>query len=92
MTLYCTYWIRFVLDWPMREQPGTRWEYISGGVILLGASVGEAVGERIDLFGDRELFASLGLVMVSTAENGDTPNAGRPIDFLYTHVLASVRH
>src|SRR5262249_12694922 len=23
-------WIRFVLDWRMREQPGTRWEYVSG--------------------------------------------------------------
>ena len=29
-------WIRFVLDWRMREQPGTRWEYVSGDVILLG--------------------------------------------------------
>jgi CubicO group peptidase (beta-lactamase class C family) len=54
-------WIRFMLDWPMREQPGTRWEYVSGGVILLGAVVGSAVGERIDLFGDRELFAPLGI-------------------------------
>jgi CubicO group peptidase (beta-lactamase class C family) len=48
-----------MLDWPMREPPGTRWEYVSGGVILLGAVVGSAVGERIDLFGDRELFAPL---------------------------------
>jgi hypothetical protein len=31
------------------------------------------------------------LVIISTAENGYTPNASRPIDFLYTHVLASVR-
>ena len=31
------------------------------------------------------------LVVVSTAENGDTPNASRPIDFLYTHVLPSIR-
>ena len=54
-------WIRFMLDWPMREQPGTRWEYVSGGVILLGALVGAAVGERIDLFGDRELFAPMGI-------------------------------
>jgi CubicO group peptidase (beta-lactamase class C family) len=197
-------WIRFMLDWPMREPPGSRWEYVSGGVILLGAVVGAATGERIDLFGDRELFEPLGisgaywigglpdglphtggglfmrprdmakigtlmtdggrwmgrsvvsenwirestarivsrprtfgshavdygylwwildladpmnsraqagdiitasgargqwifavpreaLVMISTAENGDTPNASRPIDFLYTHVLASVR-
>ena len=55
-------WIRFMVDWPMREPPGTRWEYISGGVILLAAVVGSAVGERIDLFGDRELFAPLGIV------------------------------
>jgi CubicO group peptidase (beta-lactamase class C family) len=32
------------------------------------------------------------LVMVSTAENGDSPNANRPTDFLYTHVLRAVRH
>jgi CubicO group peptidase (beta-lactamase class C family) len=31
------------------------------------------------------------LAMISTAENGDTPNANRPTDFLYTHVLASPR-
>ena len=46
-------WIRFMLDWPMRDPPGTRWEYVSGGVILLGAVVGAAVGERIDLFEDQ---------------------------------------
>ncbi len=33
-------WIRFMVDWPMRDQPGARWEYVSGGVILLGAVVG----------------------------------------------------
>ncbi len=54
-------WLRFMLDWPMREPPGTRWEYVSGGVILLGGAVGAAVGERIDLFGDRELFGPLGI-------------------------------
>ncbi len=197
-------WVRFMLDWPMREAPGTRWEYVSGGVILLGAVVTAATGERVDLFGDRELFAPLGvqgaywigglpdglphtggglymrardmakigamvaaggrwqgrqvlsaswirestarvvsrprtfgahsvdygylwwildradpmnprpqpgdiitasgargqwifalpdedLVMVTTAENGETPNTIKPIDFLYTHVLASLR-
>jgi CubicO group peptidase (beta-lactamase class C family) len=193
-----------MLDWPMREAPGTRWEYVSGGVILLGGVVGAATGERVDLFGDRELFAPLGvtgaywigglpdglphsggglyirardlakigalmaaggrwqgrqvvseswirestqrivvrprtfgahavdygylwwlldladpmnprarpgdiitasgargqwmfavpeedLVMVSTAENGDTPNTIKPIDFFYTHVMGSIR-
>jgi hypothetical protein len=31
------------------------------------------------------------LVMISTAENGETPNSNKPADFLYTHVLASVK-
>jgi len=42
-------WIRFVLDWRMREQPGTRWEYVSGGVILLGAAIGAATSASIVL-------------------------------------------
>jgi CubicO group peptidase (beta-lactamase class C family) len=52
-------WLRFVLDWPMREPPGTRFEYVSGGVILLGGVIGAAVGERIDRFADRVLFGPL---------------------------------
>jgi CubicO group peptidase (beta-lactamase class C family) len=52
-------WIRFMVDWPMREQPGTRWQYISGNTILLGAIVGRATGQRIDQFLDEHLFAPL---------------------------------
>jgi CubicO group peptidase (beta-lactamase class C family) len=52
-------WIRFMLDWPMREPPGSRWEYVSGGVILLGAVVGRAVESRVDLLLDAELFSPL---------------------------------
>jgi CubicO group peptidase (beta-lactamase class C family) len=53
-------WIRFMLDWPMREPPGQRWEYVSGGVILLGAVIGRATGVPLDLLLDRELFSPLG--------------------------------
>jgi len=52
-------WIRFMLDWPMRETPGTRWQYTSGNTILLGAMVGRATGRRIDQFLDEQLFAAL---------------------------------
>jgi CubicO group peptidase (beta-lactamase class C family) len=54
-------WLRFVLDWPMREQPGTRWEYVSGGPILLGGVVGAVTGERVDRFADSRLFGPLGV-------------------------------
>ena len=52
-------WIRFMVDWPMRDQPGARWQYISGNTILLGAMVGRATGQRIDQFLDEQLFAPL---------------------------------
>src|SRR5262245_47495884 len=58
-------WLRFVLDWPMRETPGARWEYVSGGVILLGGVVGRATGERLDRFAAAELFGPLGIASAS---------------------------
>jgi CubicO group peptidase (beta-lactamase class C family) len=52
-------WLRFVLDWPTRVLPGTRWEYISGNTILLGGLVGAATGQRLDQFAATTLFAPL---------------------------------
>jgi CubicO group peptidase (beta-lactamase class C family) len=57
-------WIRFMLDWRMREPPGARFEYVSGGVILLGAVVGRATGTRVDQWLDTTLFAALGVQAV----------------------------
>lgn len=54
-------WVRFVADWPMREQPGTRWEYVSGGVIMLGGIVGRAMGQRVDSLAADRLFQPLGM-------------------------------
>jgi len=53
-------WLRFVLDWRMREQPGTRWEYVSGGPILLGGIIGAATGMRLDQFANAALFGPIG--------------------------------
>ena len=53
-------WIRFMLDYRMAEPPGSRSEYVSGGVVLLGAAVGRAAGTRVDLFLESELFAPMG--------------------------------
>ena len=52
-------WIRFVLDWPMRDAPGTRWEYNSGGVITLGAIVGRATSQPVNDWARSELFGPL---------------------------------
>ena len=54
-------WLKFVLDWPMREAPGTRFEYNSGGVILLGGIILNATGMSVDAFAQRYLFDPLGI-------------------------------
>lgn len=54
-------WIRFVLDRPMREQPGTRFDYNSGVSVLLGKIVGVATGTRVDRWTAERLFTPLGI-------------------------------
>lgn len=54
-------WVRMVVDWPMREEPGTRWEYVSGGVIVLGGIIGRAEGARVDSLAVARLFEPLGM-------------------------------
>lgn len=54
-------WLKFVLDWPMRETPGTRFEYNSGGVILLAGVIRNATGINTDTFAQRYLFDPLGI-------------------------------
>ncbi len=54
-------WLRFVLDWQMREMPGQRFEYNSGGVILLGGILRKASGTSVDQFAEQNLFQPLGI-------------------------------
>ena len=54
-------WLRFVVDWPMRETPGDRFEYNSGGVIMLGGVVQDAAGMRVEEFAEQHLFEPLGI-------------------------------
>jgi CubicO group peptidase (beta-lactamase class C family) len=54
-------WIRFVLERPMREEPGTRFDYNSGVSVLLGKIVGVATGTRVDAWTAERLFAPLGI-------------------------------
>lgn len=57
-----TDWLRFVLDWPMRETPGTRWEYNSGGVILLGGAIGIRAGVNTADFARTHLLRPIGII------------------------------
>jgi CubicO group peptidase (beta-lactamase class C family) len=53
-------WLRFVLDWPMREPPGARWEYNSGSTVVLGGIVANAVGQPLYQFAREQFYAPLG--------------------------------
>ena len=56
-----TDWLRFVVDWPMREQPGTRWQYNSGGVIALGGAIGIAAGMNTADYARTHLLRPIGI-------------------------------
>jgi CubicO group peptidase (beta-lactamase class C family) len=56
-----TDWIRFVIDWPMREQPGTRWQYNSGGVIALGGAIQVASGMNTADYARTYLLRPIGI-------------------------------
>jgi CubicO group peptidase (beta-lactamase class C family) len=55
-------WLRLILDWGMREAPGTRWEYVSGAPILLAGVIGFVTGQRFDDYAADRLFRPLGTV------------------------------
>lgn len=56
-----TDWLRFVIDWPMREPPGTRWQYNSGGVIALGGAIGLAAGMNTADYARAYLLRPIGI-------------------------------
>ena len=94
-------WLRFVLDWPMRDQPGTRWEYNSGGTILLGGVINRATGMPVNEWASAHLWPALGVggqYWFVSSVNADVHTGGglnlRPRDapeFLYSYVLPAVR-
>jgi CubicO group peptidase (beta-lactamase class C family) len=70
-------WMKLVLDWPMREAPGARFEYNSGGVILLGGIIRNATGAAADQFAQRYLFDPLGITNVRWFYGADgSPHTG----------------
>jgi CubicO group peptidase (beta-lactamase class C family) len=54
-------WTQFMLDLPMRDEPGSRFEYCSGGMHLLSAAITSTTGLSALDFARRELFDPLGI-------------------------------
>ncbi len=54
-------WIQFMLNLPMVAEPGSKYEYCSGGMHLLSGIITEATGVNAFEFARRELFQPLGI-------------------------------
>jgi CubicO group peptidase (beta-lactamase class C family) len=54
-------WVKFVLDLPMAEPPGTHGTYCSGNVAVAGRMVERATGTTLPSFAQQQLFTPLGI-------------------------------
>ena len=57
-------WIKYMLDLPMSDRPGTRFRYNSGCSVLLGGILRNATGVQAHEFARNYLFQPLGIVNV----------------------------
>jgi CubicO group peptidase (beta-lactamase class C family) len=54
-------WVQFMLDLPMVAEPGSKFEYCSGGMHLLSGIISQSTGTSALEFARRELFHPLGI-------------------------------
>jgi hypothetical protein len=54
-------WVQFVIDLPMADPPGTRFEYCNGASFLLSAILQEQTGMNALKFAHKHLFGPLGI-------------------------------
>lgn len=72
-----TGWLKFVLDSRMVQDPGSRFHYDSGGVILLSGVLKTATGRFADAYAEEHLFGPLGIEAADWFRNADgLPHTG----------------
>ncbi len=54
-------WVQFFLDLPLQADPGTAWEYDSGGAHVLSAIIQQECGQSLAVFAQENLLAPLGI-------------------------------
>lgn len=54
-------WVKFVLDLPMAETPGTKGRYCSGNVMVAGRIIERTSGKPMPAFAQENLFTPLGI-------------------------------
>jgi CubicO group peptidase (beta-lactamase class C family) len=62
-------WVQFIIDLPMADVPGTRYEYCNGAPFLLSAILQVQTGMNALTFAEKYLFAPLGISDVGWPSN-----------------------
>jgi len=62
-------WVKFMIDLPMAEEPGTRFEYCNGVSFLLSAILQEQTHENALSFAEKNLFGPIGITNVRWPSN-----------------------
>lgn len=62
-------WVQFMIDLPMAERPGTRFEYCNGATFLLSAILQQKAGMDALSFAEEQLFKPLGISNVNWPSN-----------------------
>jgi CubicO group peptidase (beta-lactamase class C family) len=83
-------WVQFMLDLPMAEPPGTRFEYCNGGSFLLSAIIQQATGMSAAEFAREHLFGPLGIHDVEWPANPQGISIGWGEMHLRPHDMAKI--
>jgi CubicO group peptidase (beta-lactamase class C family) len=83
-------WVQFMIDLPMTEVPGIRFEYCNGASFLLSAILQEQTGMNTLSFAKENLFAPLGISDVSWPSNPQGITVGYSDLHMRPHDMAKI--
>jgi CubicO group peptidase (beta-lactamase class C family) len=83
-------WVQFMIDLPMAEAPGTRFEYCNGASFLLSAILQEQTGMNALKFAEKHLFGPLGISDVNWPSNSQGITVGYGQLFMRPQDMAKI--
>ena len=83
-------WVQYILDLPMAESPGTRWDYCNSASFLLSAIIQETTGMTALDYAEEYLFGPLGINDVVWPSNNQGINIGCGLLSMKPHDMAKI--
>lgn len=83
-------WVQFALDLPMRDEPGTRFEYCNSASFLLSAILQQTTGKSALALAQEHLFGPLGISDIHWPANPQGINIGWGDLHMVPHDMAKI--